>query len=118
MKYGKVETEKLYFSSNEAAELVGVTVDTLRSWEKQFPDLNPEKNRAGKRTYRQSDIEIAKRIKEEQSQGTLFKDCEVKAEAKPKSTRKNAKPSTASGNQDSLLKIRDSIKSALNKIKG
>jgi len=113
MKYGRVETQKLYFSSNEAAELVGVPVDVLLSWEKQYPDLKPEKNRAGKRTYRQADIEIAKLIKEEKSGETLFKDqkTEAKEAKKSGSKRKNRQYS-----KDSLLKIRDSLQSVLRRI--
>lgn len=63
MKYGLVETKKLYFTSAEAAEQVGVPVKVLHSWEKDFPDLKPKKNKAGKRVYNQIDIETAKQIK-------------------------------------------------------
>ena len=63
MKYGLVETEKLYFSSAEAAELVGVPVKVLHSWEKKIPEFKPKKNKAGKRVYSQIDIETAKQIK-------------------------------------------------------
>jgi len=62
MKYGLVETKKLYFTSAEAAEQVGVPVKVLHSWEKKFPDLKPKKNKAGKRVYNQIDIETAKQI--------------------------------------------------------
>jgi len=109
MKYGRVETEKLYFSSSEAAEQVGVSVDVLLSWEKQHPDLKPEKNRAGKRTYRPSDIEIAKLIKEGKSRETLFKDFKPEKSTEKRKNRQYK--------QDSLLKIRDSLQNALKRIK-
>jgi DNA-binding transcriptional MerR regulator len=36
----------------------------LRYWETEFPTLQPQKNRAGQRTYRRKDVEMALRIKE------------------------------------------------------
>jgi len=36
----------------------------LRYWESEFPMLAPQKNRAGQRTYRKRDVEMALRIKE------------------------------------------------------
>ncbi len=36
----------------------------LRFWEKEFPNLHPEKNSAGNRVYRAKDIEIIRTIKE------------------------------------------------------
>lgn len=36
----------------------------LRYWETEFTQLRPTKNRAGNRTYRDSDIELLFRIKE------------------------------------------------------
>jgi hypothetical protein len=106
MKYGQVKTEKMYFSSSEAAKLVGVPVSVLHSWEKKFSVFNPKKNRAGKRIYSQSDIETAKGIKNKEN-FAIVKD-------KPLSKPVKNKPET---DKDFLLKIRNNLQKALNKIK-
>ncbi|MDR2579535.1 MAG: MerR family transcriptional regulator [Fibromonadaceae bacterium] len=113
MKYGRVETEKIYFSSSEAAEQIGVPVSLLHSWEKEHVALKPKKDRAGKRFYKPNDIEIAKKIKEELSNGTPFKEL---TEIKPKpKTSKKAK-NTNNVSKESLLKIRNDLQQALLRI--
>ena len=102
MKYGLVETEKFYFTSSEAAEQLGVSVETLRLWEKEFPELKPQKNKAGKRIYRPSDLEIAKQIKE--TAGEKIK----------KTARKKTKKHP---DKELLLKIRNNLQNTLDKIK-
>ncbi|MDR0516222.1 MAG: MerR family transcriptional regulator [Fibromonadaceae bacterium] len=116
MKYGQIKTEKLYFSSSEAAEKVGVSVSVLHSWESLFPKLNPNKNGTGKRVYRLSDIEIAKQIKNEQTKETIFGE-EAVAEAPPKTVKERSNTAKNKASKEYLLKIRDSLQSALNKIK-
>src|ERR671938_1702145 len=56
--------EKLFFKIGEVCELAGVQAHVLRYWESEFPMLAPQKNRAGQRTYRKRDVEMALRIKE------------------------------------------------------
>jgi DNA-binding transcriptional MerR regulator len=56
--------DKLFFKIGEVCELVGVQAHVLRYWETEFTILQPQKNRAGQRTYRRKDVEIALRIKE------------------------------------------------------
>lgn len=56
--------EKLYFKIGEVCELVGVQAHVLRYWETEFPQLAPQKNRSGQRSYRRKDVEISLRIKE------------------------------------------------------
>ena len=55
--------DKLFFKIGEVCELVGVQAHVLRYWESEFPMLQPQKNRAGQRTYRRKDVEMALRIK-------------------------------------------------------
>ena len=55
---------KLYYSIGEVAKLVGVETHVLRYWENEFPQLNPRKNNAGRRTYTRKDLEAAYRIYE------------------------------------------------------
>src|SRR5687768_7449274 len=56
--------EKIYFKIGEVCEIVGVQAHVLRYWETEFPMLTPQKNRAGQRTYRRRDVEMALRVKE------------------------------------------------------
>jgi DNA-binding transcriptional MerR regulator len=56
--------EKLFFKIGEVCEIAGVQAHVLRYWETEFPMLQPQKNRAGQRTYRRRDVEMALRIKE------------------------------------------------------
>ncbi len=56
--------EKLYFKIGEVCDLVGVQAHVLRYWETEFPQLSPQKNRSGQRSYRRRDVEISLRIKE------------------------------------------------------
>lgn len=71
--------EKIYFKIGEVCDLVGVQAHVLRYWETEFPMLAPQKNRAGQRTYRRRDVEIALRIKE-----LLYEDLYTIAGAKKK----------------------------------
>src|ERR687883_300368 len=56
--------EKLFFKIGGVCDLTGVQAHVLRYWESEFPMLAPQKNRAGQRTYRKRDVEMALRIKE------------------------------------------------------
>jgi DNA-binding transcriptional MerR regulator len=61
---GAAIPQKLFFKIGEVCELAGVQAHVLRYWETEFPMLTPQKNRAGQRTYRRRDVEMALRIKE------------------------------------------------------
>ena len=56
--------KKLYYSIGEVSELTSLKAYVLRYWETEFTQLNPPKNRAGNRTYRQKDIDIILNIKD------------------------------------------------------
>jgi len=58
------EIKKLYYSISEVSELSGLKQYVLRYWETEFSVLRPQKNRAGNRTYRRSDIDIVLKIKD------------------------------------------------------
>jgi len=109
MKYGQVATEKLYFSSSEAAEQIGIPVDILHSWEKKYPELNPKKNANGKRIYKQSDIETAKEIK-----GKVAGEEGPVVERPSKQTKTVKK---AGKDNHTLLKIRNKLQNVLENIK-
>lgn len=51
------EGEKLYYSIGEVAEHLGVNRSLIRYWEKEFPMLEPRKNRKGERFFTQKEIQ-------------------------------------------------------------
>jgi len=58
------EIKKLYYSIGEVSKNVDLKSYVLRYWETEFKQLNPPKNRAGNRTYRQKDIDLIIKIKD------------------------------------------------------
>lgn len=55
--------QKLYYSITEISQMIGEEQHVLRYWEREFPQLRPQKNRAGNRVYTQRDLAILKVIK-------------------------------------------------------
>jgi len=55
--------KKLYYSISEVADMLEVEPHVLRYWETEFRQVNPRKNRSGRRTYRQADIDLLHVIK-------------------------------------------------------
>ena len=60
----KKKIERLYYSISEVSEITQLKQYVLRYWETEFPMLHPKKNRAGNRSYRQSDIDTILKIKD------------------------------------------------------
>ena len=56
--------KKLYYSIGDVSEITGLKQYVLRYWETEFSILNPSKNSAGNRTYKDSDIKIIKHIQD------------------------------------------------------
>ncbi|MEZ4698706.1 MAG: MerR family transcriptional regulator [Rhodothermales bacterium] len=54
---------KLYYSIGEVSKLTGLEQHVLRYWETEFPELKPQKNRAGRRIYTEADVDFIQRIK-------------------------------------------------------
>ncbi|QHV97757.1 MerR family transcriptional regulator [Spirosoma endbachense] len=55
-------TGKFYYGIKEVAEMFGINASKLRYYEKEFPTLQPKKNRSGDRVYTQADIDHLKEI--------------------------------------------------------
>jgi DNA-binding transcriptional MerR regulator len=54
--------KKLYYTISEVSKLTNLEAYVLRFWETQFKQLQPEKTTSGVRRYRESDIELIRRI--------------------------------------------------------
>lgn len=55
---------KLYYSIGEVSQITELEQHVLRYWETEFPELSPQKNRAGRRIYTRSDIEFIDKIRQ------------------------------------------------------
>ena len=55
--------KKLYYSLRQTASMVGLTPDNLKSWEKEYSQLKPRRNRAGNRYYTDKDLTLLFQIK-------------------------------------------------------
>lgn len=53
---------KLYYSISEVASMMNVTETLLRYWEKEFPNIKPNKVGRGIRQYTKADIEQIKKV--------------------------------------------------------
>ena len=57
------EIKKLYYSISEVGEITGLKQYVLRYWETEFPNLKPNKNKAGNRIYKSNDLDLILEIK-------------------------------------------------------
>ncbi len=55
---------KQYYSIGEVSAMLEVPIYTLRFWEDQFPMFNPNRSAKGTRRFTQSDVDMAKAIKD------------------------------------------------------
>jgi len=83
----------MYYTISEVAVMTGLDQGLLRSWEKAFSKLRPKKNRAGKRAYREKDIEVVLRIKQ-----LLFKEKYTMDGARKKLAEERKAARAGSGN--------------------
>ena len=58
------QIKKLYYSIGEVSKMTDLKAYVLLYWETEFKQLKPPKNRAGNRTYRQTDIDLILFIKD------------------------------------------------------
>lgn len=54
--------DKLFYSISEVSEAFNLNASTLRFWEKEFPVINPKKNKKGNRYYTPEDIRTIQMI--------------------------------------------------------
>jgi len=54
---------KLYYTISEVCSMVDLPASVLRYWETEFSGLKPQRNKTGKRLYRDKDIEQVRLIK-------------------------------------------------------
>ncbi len=54
--------EKRYYTIGEVADMLNVNTSLIRYWERQFPSLQPRKNRKGHRLFTRFDVDQIKYI--------------------------------------------------------
>lgn len=56
------ELTKLYYPIGEVAQMFDVNTSLIRFWEKEFPSINPKKNKKGNRLFSPKNIEEIQKI--------------------------------------------------------
>lgn len=90
--------KKLYYSISEVSKITGLEQYVLRYWESEFPQLKPQKNRAGNRIYTNKDIKLIMHIKQ------LLRDEKYTIEGAKKVLEEYV-PETEAGEQLELLNV-------------
>jgi len=57
MPYKPHETEKIYWTIGEVADMFSVNASLIRFWEKEFDIISPHKNKKGDRMFTREDVE-------------------------------------------------------------
>src|SRR6476620_4794013 len=81
--------DKQFFKISEVCDIVGVEPYVLRFWETEFPNLAPEKSKAGHRVYKRKDVENVLRVKQLLYERGFTIDGERKQLAKSRTSRKS-----------------------------
>ena len=114
------QIKKLYYSIGEVSKMMELKAYVLRYWETEFKQLKPPKNRAGNRTYRQSDIDLILHIKDllytekftiEGARNQLAMEKDRKKEDVP--TPVESVQQVAPARKETLLKIKQELETLL-----
>lgn len=108
----KHNLSKLYYSIGEGAAIFEVNASLIRFWEKEFPMIQPKKNKKGNRLFTVKDIEYFNKIYQLVKQEGYTLDGAKKA---LKQKTKSADP--ASTNNQLLIDKLEEIKNELLRLK-
>jgi DNA-binding transcriptional MerR regulator len=92
MSLNPQKPSKLFYRIGEVSRLTGLEPYVLRYWESEFPQLKPDKGRAGQRLYKKKDVDNIFQIKQ-----LLYKDGYTIAGARKKLNGK------AGGDADAVI---------------
>ena len=114
------QIKKLYYSIGEVSRMTDLKAYVLRYWETEFKQLKPPKNRAGNRTYRQSDIDLILFIKDLlynkkftiEGARTQITSMDEDIDSKEK-VEKEVPVKAASVNKENLVKIKQELEKLL-----
>ena len=114
------QIKKLYYSIGEVSRMTDLKAYVLRYWETEFKQLKPPKNRAGNRTYRQSDLDLILFIKDLlynkkftiEGARTQIASMDEDIDSKEK-VEKEVPVKAASVNKENLVKIKQELEKLL-----
>jgi DNA-binding transcriptional MerR regulator len=66
---------RLYYTVRDVREIAKISSQTLRLWEEKFPVLHPAKSKAGRRLFKQNDLDTILCIKKLKDAG--YKDTKI-----------------------------------------
>jgi len=115
-KVNTAELKKLYYSIGEVADMFGVNTSLIRFWEKEFPAIQPKKNKKGNRLFTPKEIAKIDRIY------TLVKEEGYTLDGAKKAMRsknpvENAAPQESSSNAEVIERL-ERLKHRLLSLKG
>ena len=115
----KLCVKKLQNSIREVSKFTELNEDVLRYWETEFKQLNPNKNKAGNRTYRQKDIDLILEIKNLLYDEKFTIEGARKVLSQPLVEKKEPiknNTNTSSMDKKTLMKIQRDLKSILDEL--
>ncbi|MBR5454481.1 MAG: MerR family transcriptional regulator [Rikenellaceae bacterium] len=62
MKQTGNQSQKIYYTMGEVAEMLDVSQSLLRFWEKEFAEIRPKRNKKGNRLFTEQDVKTLKVI--------------------------------------------------------
>ena len=95
--------DKIYFKIGEMAEIVGVETHVLRFWEKEFPQVRPERAGGNRRLYNRRHVETFLQIKK-----LLYEDLFTIAGARQQ-LRSGPREEQAGDLSETLLEVRQGL---------
>ena len=108
------ELKKLYYSIGEVADMFDVNTSLIRFWEKEFPTIQPKKNKKGNRLFTPKEIGKIDRIYTLVKQEGYTLDGAMKA---MKGKAPISEPVTNESNNDDVLERLESLKERLISLK-
>lgn len=103
---------KLYYTISEVCQLVDEEAHVLRYWETEFEQLEPKKNRAGKRVYTRADIDVVFHIRH------LLRDDKFTIEGARQALERDTRPARkATTSTQDLMGVKDFLERFLDRIK-
>ena len=109
------KAEGAFRTISEVAAELGVPQHILRYWETRFPQLRPLQRAGNRRYYRPADVALARRIDRllNQEGYTMRGVQKLLAQGDDQTEQPETEPTTAHGNIDALIAIRDTLVHAL-----
>lgn len=116
-KINPQELNKLYYTIGEVADMFDVNTSLIRFWEKEFPTIQPKKNKKGNRLFTSKEIAKIDRIY------TLVKEEGYTLDGAKKAMKSKAAPSTAvtpevkANDHEDVINRLEAIKAKLNSLR-